>query len=98
MLNGAVGYQALTDGGFSSIVLVVGSAAALLVGTGFIALDTGFNWTGYFNTPLIQEAPNRAYALYTLYLLCPAVFLFIYFVLSSWLVVKILGEVKPMRE
>jgi len=96
MINGAVGYQALNDGSFFSILLTVVSAAMLFVGTGYIALDTGYNWTGYFNTAQIQQDPNRSYALYTLYLLAPAVFLFIYFVLESWLVLRILGEIKPM--
>jgi len=97
MLNGVVGYQVLNDGSFMSILLLLGSAAALLVGTGYIALDTGYNWTGYFNTTQIQQAPNRSYALYTLYLLAPAVFLFIYGCLETYLVLKILGEIKPMR-
>ena len=98
MLNGVVGYQVLNDGSFMSILLLFGSAAALLVGTGYIALDTGYNWTGYFNTAQIQQNPNRSYALYTLYLLAPLVFLFIYGCLETYLVLKILGEIKPMRK
>jgi len=98
MLNGAVGYQALNDGSFMSIVLIVGSAAMLFVGTGFIALDTGLNLTGYFNSPMIQAAPNRSYSLYTLWILAPLVFLAIYFILETWLVLRILGEIKPMRK
>lgn len=98
MLNGAVGYQALDDGSFVSMVLLLGSAAALFVGTGYIALDTGFDWTGHFSTQQILQNPNRSYSLYTLYLLCPLVFLSIYFILESWLVLRVLGEVKPMRK
>lgn len=96
MLNGAVGYQALNDGSFISIVLILGSAAAMFVGTGFIALDTGLNLTGYFNSPMIQADPNRSYSLYTLWILAPLVFLAIYFILETWLVLRILGEIKPM--
>lgn len=97
MLNGVVGYQILNDGSFLSVLLVFGSAAVLLIGTGYIALDTGYDWSGYFNTAQIQQDPNRSYALYTLYLLAPAVFIFVYGCLETWLVLKVLGEIKPMR-
>jgi len=41
-------------------------------------------------------APNRNIALYVLYQLAPLVFLFIFFVLETALVVRVLGERKPM--
>ncbi|KAK5118604.1 hypothetical protein LTR85_008069 [Meristemomyces frigidus] len=94
MMNGAVGYQVVDDGTPLSIGLIFGSAAALFVGTGYIALDTGFSWTGYFDSTL--AAPNRSYSLYTLYQLVPLVFLFIFFVLEAVLVLRVLGEVRPM--
>lgn len=96
MMNGAVGYQLIDDGTPLSLSLIFGSAAALFIGTGYIALDTGFSWTGYWDSTL--TAPNQAYALYTLYFLVPLVFLFVYFVLETVLVLKVLGEVRPMRE
>lgn len=94
MMNGAVGYQLIDDGTPLSIGLVFGSAAALFVGTGYIALDTGFSWTGYWNDTL--DPPNQAYALYTLYQLVPLVFLVVFFVLEAVLVLRVLGEVRPM--
>ncbi|OAL55376.1 hypothetical protein IQ07DRAFT_582871 [Pyrenochaeta sp. DS3sAY3a] len=94
MLNGMVGYQLLDDGTAVSIGLLVISSLVLFVGTGYIALDTGFSWTGYWNSSL--ELPNQAYALYTLYQLVPLVFLVIFFLLESFLVLRILGERKPM--
>ncbi|KAH9845243.1 Chitin synthase export chaperone [Teratosphaeria destructans] len=94
MMNGAVGYQLIDDGTPLSLLLVFGSAAALFIGTGYIALDTGFSWTGYWDSTL--TAPNRAYALYTLYQLIPLVFLVVYFILETVLVIKVLGEIKPM--
>lgn len=94
MMNGAVGYQVLDDGTPLSLGLIFGSAAALFIGTGFIALDTGFSWTGYFDSTLI--APNRSYSLYTLYQLVPLVFLVIYFLLETYLVLRVLGEKRPM--
>jgi len=96
MMNGAVGYQVLDDGTILSLGLIFGSAAALFVGTGYIALDTGFSWTGYWDSTLV--APNRSYSLYTLYQLVPLVFLVIYFLLETYLVLRVLGEKRPMRE
>lgn len=95
MMNGAVGYQVLDDGTLLSLGLIFGSAAALFVGTGYIALDTGFSWTGYWDSTL--TAPNRSYSLYTLYQLVPLVFLTIYFLLQAYLVLRVLGEKRPMR-
>lgn len=94
MMNGAVGYQLIDDGTPLSLALIFGSAVVLFIGTGYIALDTGFSWTGYFDDTLTD--PDRAYALYTLYQLVPIVFLFVYFVLQTVLVLRVLGEVRPM--
>lgn len=103
MLNGAVGFQRLDDGTPLSIALVFGSAAALFIGTGYIALDTGFNWTGYFASCTYGPSDpgftyNTSYSLYTLYQLVPLVFLVVYFILESVLVLRVLGEVRPMSE
>ncbi len=43
MLNAVVGYQLLDDGTPLSIGLMTASAAALFIGTGYIALDTGYS-------------------------------------------------------
>lgn len=94
MLNGIVGYQLLDDGTPLSIGLLIASALILFIGTGYIALDTGFSWTGYWNSTL--NDPNRSYSLYTLYQLVPLVFLVVFFLLESFLVLRILGEKKPM--
>jgi hypothetical protein len=94
MLNAVVGYQLLDDGTPMSIGLIIGSAAALFIGTGYIALDTAFNWTGHFQSS--HGGSNRNIGLYVLYQLCPLIFLFLYFVLESVLVLRVLGERKPM--
>ena len=94
MLNAVVGFQLLDDGTPLSLGLIVGSAAALFVGTGYIALDTAFSWTGHFKGSL--QEPYRNIGLYVLYQLAPLVFLFVFFVLESILVLRILGERKPM--
>ncbi|KAF5021435.1 hypothetical protein F66182_6529 [Fusarium sp. NRRL 66182] len=95
MLNAVVGYQIIDDGTLLSIVLIIISAGLLLVGTGYIALDTGFSWTGYWDSS--YDLPrNRHIALYVLYQLIPLVFLVAYFVLEAILVIRILGETRPM--
>lgn len=94
MLNAVVGFQLLDDGTALSLGLILGSAAALFVGTGYIALDTAFNWTGHFSGSLHE--PYRNIGLYVLYQLAPLVFLFVFFVLETILVLRILGERKPM--
>jgi hypothetical protein len=94
LLNGIVGFQLLEDGTAMSMGLVLGSAIVFFVGTGYIALDTAFSWTGYWDATL--SAPNRAYALYTLYQLVPLVFLVLFFLLEAFLVTRILGEKRPM--
>lgn len=96
MLNGIVGYQLLDDGTPLSMGLILLSAAMLFIGTGYIALDTGFSWTGFWDSTLV--APNRAYALYTLYQLIPLIFLVVFFCLEAFLVIRILGEKKPMSK
>jgi hypothetical protein len=96
MLNGFVGYQLLEDGTPISMGLILFSALLFFIGTGYIALDTGFHWTPYWQSTL--DAPNRAYALYTLYQLVPLVFLVIYFLLEAFLVLRILGEKRPMSK
>jgi hypothetical protein len=89
-----VGYQLLDDGTPLSLGLIGGSAALLFVGTGYIALDTGFRWTGHFNSGL--EYPNNNVGLYVLYQLAPLIFIVLFFILESFLVLKVLGEQKPM--
>ncbi|KAL3466544.1 chitin synthase III catalytic subunit [Aspergillus heterothallicus] len=92
-LNALVGFQFLDDGTPASIGLFVISAGAIFVGTGYIALDTGFGWTSEFET----TAPDyRNIALYVLYQLFPLICLFAFFVLETYLVIRVLGEFRPM--
>lgn len=94
MLNAAVGYQIIDDGTPMSLGLILISAAALFVGTGYIALDTGYSWTGNFKDSL--EGNHRNIGLYVLYQLAPIVFLVVFFALETLLVLRVLGEKKPM--
>lgn len=94
MLNAVVGYQIIDDGTPLSVGLFVLSGLALLIGTGYITLDTGLSWTGYWDDS--YNSPHRNIALYVLYQLAPLVFLVAFFVLEAILVVKVLGEVRPM--
>ncbi|RKK89466.1 hypothetical protein BFJ68_g14167 [Fusarium oxysporum] len=95
MLNAVVGYQIIDDGTPLSMALIAISALLLLIGTGYIALDTGFSWTGYWDDS--YEAPrNRNIALYVLYQLVPLILLVAFLVLEAILVIRILGETRPM--
>lgn len=94
MLNAVVGYQIIDDGTPLSVGLMFISAAALLIGTGYITLDTGYSWTGYWDDS--HSAPYRNIALYVLYQGLPLIFLVAFFVLEAILVLRILGEVRPM--
>lgn len=94
LLNGVVGYQIIDDGTPISLGLLIFSALALFVGTGYIALDTGFSWTGHFDQSL--AGPNRNIGLYVLYQLLPLVCLAGFFLLETVLVLRVLGEKKPM--
>lgn len=94
MLNAVVGFQIIDDGTPLSLILMVSSAGILLIGTGYIALDTGMQWTGYWDSS--YEPPNRNIALYVLYQLAPLVFIVAFYVLEAILVLRILGERAPM--
>jgi hypothetical protein len=96
MLNAVVGYQIIDDGTAMSVGLMAFSGALLLIGTGYIALDTGFNWTQYWESSYDVNTSNRNTALYVLYQLAPLVFLVAFFILETILVLRILGEVRPM--
>jgi hypothetical protein len=94
MLNAVVGFQIIDDGTPLSMGLMIVSSAVFFVGTGFIALDTGFKWTGYWNPS--YDVPNRHLALYVLYQLVPLIFLVAFVVLEAILVLRVLGERAPM--
>lgn len=94
MLNAIVGYQLRDDGTPVSIGLVGISALIFFIGTGYIALDTGYKWTHHFDSS--YDVPNRHIALYVLYQLAPLVFIVVFYILEAVLVLKILGETRPM--
>lgn len=94
LINAIIGYQLWEDGTLFSMGMTVVSALLLCLVTSYIALDTGFSWTGYFNTSLAGQ--NRNIGLYITYQLLPMIFLVAYYILSSILVLRILGEIRPM--
>ncbi|RAL66581.1 hypothetical protein DID88_006271 [Monilinia fructigena] len=69
---------------------------------GYQIIDDGTShvtsWTEHFDSSLTGHGngQNRNIALYVLYQLAPLVFLFVFFVLETVLVIKVLGERKPM--
>ncbi|KAH8175597.1 chitin synthase III catalytic subunit domain-containing protein [Sarocladium implicatum] len=94
MVNAVVGYQLIDDGTALSLGLIVVSALALLIGTGYIALDTALGWTDFWEDS--RELPNENIALYVLYQLVPLIFLVAFYVLETILVLRVLGETRPM--
>lgn len=94
LLNGIVGFQILDDGTPLSIGLILLSGIALFIGTGYIALDTAFSYTSTFVRSL--SGSNRNIALYVLYQLWPLICLAGFFLLETVLVLRVLGEKKPM--
>ncbi|KAI0433260.1 chitin synthase III catalytic subunit [Xylaria sp. FL1042] len=94
LMNAIVGFQILDDGTPLSLGLITVSGAVLFIGTGYITLDTGFNWTGEFESS--YSAPNRNIALYVLYQLVPLIFIVAFYVLEAFLVLRVLGEIRPM--
>ncbi|KAG8526222.1 uncharacterized protein KY384_000215 [Bacidia gigantensis] len=96
LLNGLVGYQILDDGTPISLGLILISGIAFFVGAGYVALDTGFGYTDTFAGS--RQAPNYNLALYVLYQLFPLICLFLFFVLETVLVLRVLGEKKPMSK
>ncbi|KAI1298637.1 chitin synthase III catalytic subunit [Xylaria venustula] len=94
LMNAIVGFQILDDGTPLSLGLILISAAILFIGTGYITLDTGLNWTGEFEGS--YSPPNRNIALYVLYQLVPLIFLVAFYVLEAFLVLRILGELRPI--
>lgn len=94
LLNGAVGYQILDDGTPVSLTLIIASSVVFFIGTGYIALDTAFGWTGEFAESWSDS--HRNIALYVLYQLWPLICLVVFFILESILVLRILGEARPM--
>ena len=98
MLNAFIGYQIIDDGTPLSLSVIGISALVLLIGTGYIALDTGYQWTGHFDSSLNgpPTGTNRNIALYVLYQLAPLVFLVAFFVLEAYLVLSVLGETRPL--
>ncbi|GLI72411.1 hypothetical protein PoHVEF18_000586 [Penicillium ochrochloron] len=94
-MNALVGFQLIDDGTPASIGLISASAVALFIGTGYIALDTAFSWTGHFDSSL-TGSNNRNIGLYVLYQLFPLVCLVLFFLLEAVLVLRVLGELRPM--
>lgn len=94
LMNGFIGYQWIDDGTPLSLGLLLLTGGAIFVGTTYIALDTGFSWTGHFDASL--QDPNRNIGLYVLYQLFPLICLVGFFLLEAYLVLRVLGEKKPM--
>lgn len=94
LLNAVVGFQLLDDGTPVSLGLFAASGLVFFIGTGYIALDTAFGWTGQFAASHSEQ--NQNFALYVLYLLWPLICLVVFYVMETILVLRVLGEIRPM--
>ena len=70
------------------------SALIIFIGVGYIAADTAFAWTSEFQSSNPDSLRNVA--LYILYLLFPLICLVAYYLLSTYIVIRILGERRPL--
>jgi hypothetical protein len=96
LMNAVVGFQLVEDGTVRSVGGIMISSAVLFVGTGYIALDTGFSWTNYFKSSL--DGDNLSYWLYTLFLLLPLVCIVLFYLLELFLVLRVLAEIRPLSK
>lgn len=96
LLNGIVGFQLIDDGTAISIGTILVTAGAIFIGTGYITLDTAFSFTHHFNDSYVF--PNRNIGLYVLYQLLPLLCVVLFFLLETFLVLRVLGERRPMRK
>lgn len=95
LINAIVGYQLVDDGTVLSLGALILSSAVFFIGTTYIALDTGFKWTNFW-TGESYTPPNRNIALYVLYQLFPLICLVAFYILETVLVLRVLGETRPM--
>ncbi|KAK9237041.1 chitin synthase III catalytic subunit [Lipomyces kononenkoae] len=96
LVNAVVAYQLLPDGGICSLFMTFTSGLVIFIGSAYIALDSGFSWTGKFASDPSNPGLLQNYAVYTIYLLFPIVAIAAYFLLEFYLVVKVLRERKPL--
>ncbi|KAL8281242.1 hypothetical protein RQP46_006276 [Phenoliferia psychrophenolica] len=86
--------QVVEDGTFPSILPMMAGLVILTVGSGYIAVDTGFTVTQYF----LSDDPAKLHStwLFVLTLIWPAVAAFSYFSVQLVVVVRVLKESKPL--
>jgi hypothetical protein len=92
MLNGLVGYQFVEDGGALSVLgtLLAGLLVTALVT--IVSLDVPLDLIG--NT--VSNIPYNSSTLYGLYLVFPLILVIMYTILMTVLVVRNLGDQKPL--
>ncbi|GAA5971246.1 hypothetical protein JCM11641_008280 [Rhodosporidiobolus odoratus] len=86
--------QVVEDGTLGSLIPMTIGGIILAVGSGYIAADTGLGITDYFKS----DPPQHLHSawLFSLTIVWPAAATFIYFVIQSGVVVRVLREKKPL--
>ncbi|TIA91110.1 hypothetical protein E3P99_01281 [Wallemia hederae] len=94
LVNGFNSTQLLEDGTPASIVTLWTGGIAFFVGTGYVAVDTAFNWSG--NLPP-SDPPEYLISngLFVLLLLWPMIAVFLYALLMIYVVFFLLKETLP---
>lgn len=93
-----VGFQLIDDGTAISLGAILVSAGAIFIATGFLTLDTAFTWTQTQGLVGSLDFPNENIPLYVLYQLLPLLCIVLFFLLETYLVLRVLGEVRPMSK
>lgn len=94
-INAIVSYQFVEDGTPLSIYGLVGSSFVVFIGATYIGMDTADNISNHLTiAPGNYNLPSPG--LFTLNLLWPIIAAAVYLILQTILVVKALGEWKPL--
>lgn len=92
-MNGVTSLQLRPDGDANAMIFIGSTTLAIFIGTGYIALDTAFDWTGEFFTD--KEDGYRNYAIYVLYQLFPLICIVSFFLAEGFTCLVVLGEFRP---
>ncbi|KAI5293196.1 hypothetical protein KEM52_005758 [Ascosphaera acerosa] len=93
LVNGITSLQLRLDGDAVALFCIGGATFLLACGTGYIALDAAFSWTGTFTA--LPEDGYRSYALFAVYQLFPLLCIVCYAMIEGFICLHVLGEKVP---
>lgn len=105
-INGLVGYQLMEDGTAYTTYSTLISGILVAAGASYIAIDTAYGYSKFFGDGVLNnstgsflpynETSTKSIPLFVLYIVWPIVASGLYFVLQLTLVMKDLGQRKPL--